>query len=251
LYDENIESIARLIKTHDKVYALTGAGISTKSGLPDFRSPGTGLWEKVDPTKYSTAQVLYQDPEKFFRFGMERFRMLREAEPNQAHKALSWLESKSFLKGIITQNIDGLHFKAGSKAVWEVHGHLRTSFCVKCNSKKDFEELLGQLEQDIIPPKCNCGGMLRPSVVLFGDSMSEAFFEAEQRLSSGCDLMLVIGSSLSVFPVASLPRLASHLIIINLQPTPFDEKADIVIREKCENILEDLVKEFKKQEKDG
>jgi len=244
-YQKKLEEAARLIQTHQKVYALTGAGISTESGLPDFRSPGTGLWTKVDPTKYSTAQVLYENPDKFFRFGFERFYNLRKAEPNRGHFALAWMEKERLLQGVITQNIDGLHYKAGSEKVWEVHGHLRTGYCIDCTKEVLFEELMTQHEQNVIPPKCTCGGMLRPSVVLFGDSLGDAFAKAEQTLSWGCDLMLVVGSSLTVYPVASLPSWASRLILINLQPTPFDNDADVLIQDESGKALEDLVEQLK------
>jgi len=247
-YEKKVENAAKLIRACRKVFVLTGAGISTESGLPDFRSPGTGLWEKIDPTQYSTAQVLYHDPEKFYQYGFSRFRTLSQAEPNRAHKALSWLEEKGIISGIITQNIDGLHKKAGSRAVWEVHGHLRTGYCVSCYREYPFEVLMNQLDNGKIPPVCDCGSMLRPSVVLFGDALGEEFFRAEQELSRGCELMIVAGSSLKVFPVASLPHRASRLIIINLQPTPYDREAEFLFQENCGDALESLVKQIDSQE---
>ncbi len=244
-YRNKIKALAGLINNCCKVYALTGAGCSTESGLPDFRSPGTGLWEKVDPLEYSTSQVLYNDPVSFYKFGFPRFKQLSLARPNKGHHALAELEKLGFIKGLITQNIDGLHYKAGSKRIWEVHGHLRTATCTACGASHAFRTLVGKLDSGEIPPRCSCRGLIRPDIVLFGDSMAEPYFEAEQVLGAGCDLLLAIGTSLSVYPVAGLPRLASQLGIINLQPTPYDREAAVVITEKISIVLGDLLGELR------
>ncbi len=241
-YSEKIARAAALIKKSEVVYALTGAGMSTESGIPDFRSPGTGLWEKVDPVKTSSAQVLHHDPRLFYETGFARFVGIARAEPNPGHFALARLEALGLLKGLVTQNIDGLHVKAGHKNIWEVHGHLRSGHCMRCRRRYPFAELVGQVERKIIPPLCRaCSGVLRPDVVLFGDPMPEFFFDASKTIERRCDLMLVAGSSLAVYPVADLPRLASRLIIVNLQPTPHDHHAAVVVREKCGMVLQDLV----------
>jgi NAD-dependent deacetylase len=241
-YREAIEQAANLIKEHPGFYALTGAGMSTESGIPDFRTPGTGIWEKVDPIATASVEVLHSNPRLFYEVGFARFASITMAEPNPGHYALAELERSGHLKGMVTQNIDGLHVKAGSKNVWEVHGHLRSGFCLGCKRKFPFEELVQQVELKRIPPMCHyCFNMLRPDVVLFGDSMPPLFFEAWETLEQQCDLMLVAGSSLVVYPVADLPKLAKKLVIINLQPTEYDSRADIVIREKCGRALTDLV----------
>ena len=241
-YQEAIKQAAQLIKANKGFYALTGAGMSTESGIPDFRSPGTGLWEKVDPIATSSAEVLRNNPRLFYEAGFTRFITFSGAEPNPGHYALAGLEDLGLLKGLVTQNIDGLHVRAGSKKVWEVHGHLRTGHCLACKQRFPFAELIRQVEQQRIPPSCEfCSGMLRPDVVLFGDQMPALFFEAQETLEKDCDLLLVAGSSLVVYPVADLPRLARKLIIINLEPTAYDSEADVVIRGKCGQALTELL----------
>lgn len=244
-YQDKIKRLAGLIRSGGKVYALTGAGCSTESGLPDFRSPGTGLWEKVDPMKYSTSEVLYHDPVSFYNFGFPRFKDLSAAQPNAGHYALAELEQLGYIKGLITQNIDGLHFKAGSKRIWEVHGHLRTASCTGCGARHSFQTLIDKLDSGEIPPRCSCRSMIRPDIVLFGDSMSGPYFEAERALQAGCDLLLAVGTSLTVYPVAGLPRLAQQLAIINLQPTPYDREAAVVIKENITTVLSDLVSDLR------
>lgn len=241
-YAAQMEQIAALIRENPNFYALTGAGMSTESSIPDFRSPGTGLWEKIDPIKTSSAEVLYNDPRLFYEVGFTRFPVIASAEPNPGHFAMARLEELGYLKGLVTQNIDGLHVKAGSQKVWEVHGHLRSCHCSGCKKGYPFEELAGQVERKQIPPSCpSCFKMLRPDVILFGDPMPSLFFEAESILSNGCDLLLVAGSSLVVYPVAYLPRLAKKLVIINLEPTDYDSRAAVVVREKCGKALRDLL----------
>lgn len=244
-YQEQLERLAELIKEHENVYVLTGAGISTDSGIPDFRSPGTGLWEKVDPIAVSSVDVLHENPRLFYEAGFSRFAKISAAEPNRGHIILAQLEEKGYIKGLVTQNIDGLHVKAGSKNVWEVHGHLRTGYCLGCKKKYPFEELVQQVELKRIPPVChNCYSMLRPDVVLFGDPMPTFFFELQHRIQVECDFMLVVGSSLVVYPVVELPRLAGSISIINRQPTDYDPKAEVVIREGISDTLGDLLQQL-------
>jgi NAD-dependent deacetylase len=246
-YREQIERLADLIRNHKNVYVLTGAGISTDSGIPDFRSPGTGLWEKVDPIAVSSVDVLNNNPRLFYEASFSRFAKITFAEPNEGHHKLARLEELGYLKGLITQNIDGLHVKAGSKKVWEVHGHLRSGYCLGCKKKYPFEELVQQVELKRIPPVChNCYSVLRPEVVLFGDPMPLFFFELQHKIQDECDFMLVVGSSLVVYPVADLPRLAKKMAIINLQPTDYDQKAEVVIRESISKALSDLLQEFER-----
>ena len=240
-YQEKVERAAALIKNSTGFYSLTGAGLSTESGIPDFRTPGEGIWEKYDPIKTSSVEVLKNNPRVFYESAFNRFASITLAEPNSGHYALAKMEELGFLKGVVTQNIDGLHVKAGSRKIWEVHGHLRSGYCQGCKKRYTFEELVHQVELKRIPPVCrNCFDVLRPDVVLFGDPMPPIFYEAEEVLRDSCDLMLAAGSSLVVYPVAYLPRLAKKLIIINLAPTGFDEVAEIVIREKCSRALHDI-----------
>jgi len=246
-YTEQVDHLAELIKEHKNVYALTGAGISTDSGIPDFRSPGTGIWEKVDPIAVSSVDVLNNNPRLFYEAGFSRFVKISSAEPNPGHQVLAKLEKLGYLKGLVTQNIDGLHVKAGSKNVWEVHGHLRTGYCLGCKKKYPFEELVQQVELKRIPPVCHiCYSILRPDVVLFGDPMPTFFFELQHIIQAECDFMMVVGSSLVVYPVADLPRLTTSLAIINYQPTDYDQRAEVVIRESISKTLSDLLSKLEK-----
>ncbi len=241
-YMQKIEKLASLIKEHERFYVLTGAGISTASGVPDFRSPGTGIWEKVDPIATSSVDVLQNNPRTFYEQGFKRFARISSAKPNQGHYLLARLEELGYLKGLVTQNIDGLHVEAGSKKVWEVHGHLRTGHCLGCKMSYPFDELMEQVEADRIPPTChNCHSMLRPDVVLFGDPMPSFFLDLHREIKNVCDFMLVVGSSLVVYPVADLPRLAGKMAIINNQPTDFDDHSQVFIREDINKVLGDLL----------
>ncbi|NPV73079.1 MAG: NAD-dependent deacylase [Pelotomaculum sp.] len=241
-YGEKIACLADLLKTSTRTFALTGAGISTESGIPDFRSPGTGLWTRLDPVKVATVSALRRDPAAFYRANLDLLSKCAGAEPNAAHYALASLERKGLLAGVITQNIDGLHRRAGSQKVWEVHGHLRTCHCMECRRSYPFGYLLEQFNAGTNPPRCgSCNGVLRPDVVLFEDPMGDDFYRAYRALS-GCQLLMAIGSSLQVYPVASLPELAGQLVIINREPTPWDGRAVLVINEKIGKVLTDTLK---------
>ncbi len=243
---KTIREAAGLMGAAERVYVLSGAGMSTESGIPDFRSPKTGLWEKMDPVKTSSVDALMQDPEQFYRVAFKRYSSLIGTEPNIGHYALAEMEQLGFIRGVITQNIDGLHKKAGTRRLFEVHGHVRTCRCLSCGKRHAMEELLMQLEKDLPLPKCSkCPGMLRPDIVLFGDPMAEDYFAALEALQTDCDLLVVAGSSLSVYPVAAMPGMVSRLIIINLQPTPFDREARVVIQEKCGETLSAILAELK------
>lgn len=238
-YQESIKRIAEMLKEPGKHWALTGAGISTESGIPDYRSPGTGLWNKTDPTKVASAEALRSDPVYFFKANLPRWAGINKIQPNIGHFVLSELERKGFIQGVITQNVDSLHKKAGTKTLYEVHGHLRTGRCTRCSSAFPFQEMWDQFNQGKNPPRCSCGGIIRPDVVLFGDMMCEDFSYA-QDVAADCETMLVIGSSLTVHPVAGLPGQARRLAIINLMPTPYDRQAEVVIHEKIGQTLSDL-----------
>lgn len=246
-YEEKILALADYLKKSSRTFALTGAGVSTESGIPDFRSPGTGLWTKFDPMKTATVSALRRDPATFYEINLDRWGWFADAEPNAAHYALAGLEQDGLLVGVVTQNIDGLHRKAGSQKVWEVHGHLRTCHCLDCKKSHPFDFLVNQFKNGSNPPRCqSCSGVLRPDVVLFEDPMGQDFYRAVQALT-GCQLMVVVGSSLQVYPVASLPQRARQLVIINKEPTPWDDQAVLVINETAGKVLADTVNALKKK----
>lgn len=242
VYEQDVQKAAEIIKKSRTAYAFTGAGISTESGIPDFRSPGTGLWEKIDPMKESTVDVLMHSPERFYKRAFPRYASIANAKPNAGHYALAEMERRGLIKGVITQNIDGLHIKAGSTRVWEVHGNVRTASCTGCRKGYDFSYLVQQVNRGSGIPRCpECNSLLRPDIVLFGDEMSPDYYQAVKTLERGCDLMLVVGSSLQVYPAAYIPEYARDLIIINLQPTPADGRAKVVFRASSGKVLNDIL----------
>ena len=240
-YTEKISHLAGLIKKSSYTLALTGAGISTESGIPDFRSPGTGLWTKFDPIKVATVSALKRDPAAFYEINLDRWTRFTGVEPNAAHYVLARLEREGLLRGVITQNIDGLHSKAGTKQLWEVHGHLRTCRCMDCEQRYPLDFLVNQFDKGTNPPLCeNCGGVLRLDVVLFEDPLGEDFTGAVHAMDK-CRLLIVVGSSLTVYPVAALPERAAQLAIVNKEPTPCDDRAAVVINEMAGRVLTDVL----------
>lgn len=240
--------IAEAILESGKTVVLTGAGISTESGIPDFRSPG-GIWSRFDPG-VMTSSMLYGNPVGFYKQAvamLKFFKEIKSAKPNRAHYILAEMEKEGYLSCVITQNIDGLHLKAGSEKVYEVHGNLRGGYCMSCGEKTDFDLLAEKVRSGIVPPVCDsCGGTLRPDVVLFGDELPECFMEATAEVE-GCDLLLVIGSSLEVTPVNSLPAMAKRYIIINRERTYYDRRAYITWNEKAGSALEAIYREIKRR----
>lgn len=236
---DSIEQLARLLAESKDTLVLTGAGVSTESGIPDFRSPGTGLWSQMDPMELLSRSALSRNPAEFWRRGEPIFRQMASAQPNKGHYALAQLEKRGIIKGIVTQNIDSLHQRAGSNCVLEVHGHLRTASCPHCGAEREMLPLLDQVASGDNPPRCNCGGIFRPNVVLFGDPLPAAFQRAYQW-ARVCDLLLVVGSSLEVAPVCWLAPTASRLAIINLGETQCDEIASVLIRGKAGEVLSTL-----------
>ncbi|KKM12386.1 NAD-dependent deacetylase [Clostridiales bacterium PH28_bin88] len=240
-YLSRIAAAADLLRQSNRTYALTGAGVSTESGIPDYRSPGTGLWEKLDPMTTASARALLSDPAAFYRHNLERWTAYTHVEPNAAHRAIAGLEEMGLLQGVVTQNIDGLHLKAGSRRVWEVHGHLRTCHCMSCKQSYPFTRLTEQYHRGINPPRCTaCQGVLRPDIVLFQDPMGQDYAAAEKALS-GCQLLLAAGTSLQVYPVAAMPVLARRLVIINRDPTPWDDRAALVIHDRVGKVFTDIM----------
>jgi NAD-dependent deacetylase len=211
--------------------ALTGAGISVPSGIPDFRTPEKGIWEKVDPMEVAHIDAFRRDPARFWGFYRERLAMLGDKRPNGAHEALAELERRDLLEAVITQNIDTLHSKAGSERVIEVHGSIRTSSCQGCHAQFRTEYIEPLFDEKGAAKCSECGGDVKPDVVLFGELLpAEAMAEAE-ALAERADLMLCVGSSLEVFPVAGLPSLTLRsgggLAVITIGPTHFDANATI------------------------
>jgi NAD-dependent deacetylase len=224
--------LAELIREARSVVALTGAGISVPSGIPDFRSPGSGLWANVDPMEVAHIDVFRRDPGHFWQFYGTRFQTLEDKQPNRAHAALAELERAGLLAAVITQNIDQLHRRAGQRELIEVHGTISTSSCQACGRRYELKEVRARhaAAGDGVP-RCDCGSALKPDVVLFGEYLPvEALLRAEE-LASGAELMLCIGSSLEVYPVAQLPHMTleagGRIAIITQGRTPFDGQAAV------------------------
>jgi len=224
-----------------RAVALTGAGISTPSGIHDFRSPGTGLWSKVDPEEVASINSFLRNPAGFYNWFEETAQAILAAEPNPAHRALAEMEERGILRAVVTQNIDGLHQKAGSRYVLELHGNFTRSTCLSCGARYDGRLLLERFRQDQQVPHCSCGGLVRPDVVFFGEMLPLAVLQKAQEEIATCDLLLVVGSSLVVTPAAKLPWLAiragSPLIVCNLQETWADPFAQVVLREDVARSL--------------
>jgi NAD-dependent deacetylase len=238
---DQAERLAGLIRESSSTVALTGAGISVPSGIPDFRSPGEGLWEKVDPMEVAHIDAFRRDPAKFWSFYRPRLHSLGNVEPNDAHRALAELERRGLLDAVITQNIDQLHHTAGSERVIEVHGSIRSSSCQWCGAQFRLEYVDGLFDDEGVARCSDCSGPVKPDVVLFGELLpAEAMAEAES-LASGADLMLCVGSSLEVFPVAGLPSVTlergGRVAVITKGPTPFD--GDAAVRMDGD-VVEDL-----------
>jgi NAD-dependent deacetylase len=224
--------LARLIEHAGSVVALTGAGISVPSGIPDFRSAGTGLWTKVDPMKVAHIDAFRRDPVSFWGFYGQRFNTLDDKQPNRAHAALVELERAGLLDAVITQNIDRLHARAGTENLVEVHGSISHSVCLVCGLRYELEDVRRRMGGDSDGvPRCECGQPLKPGVVLFGEYLPVEAMARAETLAAGADLMLCIGSSLEVYPVAGLPETTlaagGQIAILTQGPTPFDRRAAV------------------------
>jgi NAD-dependent deacetylase len=242
-----IEDAAILIRKAERAVVLTGAGVSTPSGIPDFRSEGTGLWSREEPLEVASLSTFRTAPERFFEWFQPLAGRIFNAQPNPAHLALAEFERSGRLQTIVTQNIDALHQKAGSQRVIELHGSLRTLTCTNCF--KQFESrsfLTPYVETGKIPQCLNCNGILKPDVILFGEQLPQAAWYEAQRAARQCDLMVVAGSSLEVLPVAGLPMQAldrgAHLIIINNTPTYLNVRADVVILDDVASTIPEIAK---------
>jgi NAD-dependent deacetylase len=224
--------LAALIRERQPCVVLTGAGISTESGIPDFRSP-RGIWAQYDPMEYATIAAFRRDPVKVWEFYARRFDVLATAEPNAGHVALAELERRGLVKAVVTQNIDGLHARAGSQDVVEVHGSIRTASCLDCGERVALEEVVAALRAAPAPPCPRCGAILKPDVVMFGELLPTDAIDRAFGLARAARLLLVVGSSLEVYPVAALPEetvaAGGELAIVNRGPTPYDGLASIKI----------------------
>lgn len=242
-----IEDAAELFRKAKRAVVLTGAGISTPSGIPDFRSEGTGLWSRDEPMEVASLSTFRTSPERFFNWFHPLASQIFNAQPNAAHIALAEIEKAGCLQTIVTQNIDALHQKAGSKHVVEMHGTWRTLSCTGCFQQFESEPLLQPyIEHGKIPLCPSCNGILKPDVILFGEQLPQFAWMEAQRAARQCDLMLVAGSSLEVLPVAGLPMQAldrgAHLIILNNTPTYLNARADVVIMDDVATILPEIAK---------
>jgi NAD-dependent deacetylase len=239
-------ALAELIRSAGSVVALTGAGISVPSGIPDFRSPGTGLWEKVDPMAVAHIDVFRRDPRRFWHFYGDRFTTLRDKRPNGAHAALAELERRGLLAAVVTQNIDGLHAAAGTRELIEVHGSISHSSCLACLRRYELEDVRARLAADADGvPRCECGEALKPDVVLFGELLPEAAMDRAWALAARADVLLCVGSSLEVYPVAGLPQITlgsgGALAIVTQGATPYDEDAAVRLSGDVVSELEAVV----------
>jgi len=236
------ERLAELIRDRQPVVVLSGAGISTESGIPDFRSPN-GLWATVDPLEYATVTAFRRDPERVWTFYAGRFAMLARVEPNRAHRALAELEQAGLVQAVITQNIDLLHRRAGSAEVVEVHGSVAVSTCPTCGTAHDLETVLEKIGEDAAhAPHCDaCLAILKPGIVLFEEMLPEAAIARAYELARGAGLLLVVGTSLEVYPVAGLPSetldAGGAVAVVNRDPTWVDPQATLVVRQSAGDAL--------------
>jgi NAD-dependent deacetylase len=225
----SVDRLTELVLSEGPCVVLTGAGISTESGIPDFRSP-SGIWAQYDPMEYATIDAFLEDPVKVWDFYGKRLVMLNEAQPNDGHRVLAELEDRGWVRAVVTQNIDRLHERAGSRALVEVHGSIRTSSCLDCGTVVPFADVV-----ELLPvPACpSCGRILKPDVVMFGELLPEAAMARATQLAAAAGVLLVIGSSLEVYPVAGLPLetlgAGGSLAIVNRGSTPFDARAAVTI----------------------
>jgi NAD-dependent deacetylase len=240
-----IARAAELIGGARRGLALTGAGVSAESGIPTFRGAG-GLWTRYDPVKVASIEYFMADPSAYWSVSKDRGRVALAARPNPGHHALAALEARGRIVAVVTQNTDGLHQDSGSRTVIEVHGSSRTVQCLDCGNREPRGEVQARLAVEM-PPRCRiCDGtFLKPTVVLFGEPLPQAAIQQAFTLAREADVMIVVGSSLVVYPAADIPLVAvrsgAQLIVINAEPTPFDELAAVVIRGKSGEVLPEIV----------
>jgi NAD-dependent protein deacetylase/lipoamidase len=241
-----IDRAAAILSRARRIVALTGAGISTPSGIPDFRS-GDGLWAIEDPMAVASLCGFRADPRRFYNWFRPLLDQILAAKPNPAHAALAQLERGGQLRAIVTQNIDGLHQQAGSREVYELHGHMRSATCLSCERQAPAEPLLKRVRHGEIP-RCGCGGLFKPDVVLFDELLPRGLYWLALHALETCDVLLVAGTSLEVAPVCEMPLSAlkngARLIIVNRGQTYLDERADVVLHEDVASALPAIVEQF-------
>ena len=237
---EKISQLAEILKKASYPIAFTGAGISTESGIPDFRSVGTGLWTKVDPEQIST-RAMKRDPVQFYKDYQNFVAPLEKRTPNLGHIGLARLAELGYCKVVVTQNVDGLHQLSGSPRVLEVHGHVRTSRCSQCGKEYSHEAMMEPVREGKLPSSSCCDALLRTNVVLFGDPMADDFSTAWGE-SAKADFCLTLGSSLSVYPAAEVPFRAGSFGIINRDLTGKEGQAIVSIQGEIGEIMEELIR---------
>jgi NAD-dependent deacetylase len=250
---EPIEAVADMIVQSNKVVVFTGAGFSTESGIPDFRSPG-GVWDKFDPSELNYQNILRSEEirEKYWRMHKMMWETIRDSQPNSGHLAVTELYNLGKLDCVITQNTDGLHQKAGvpDDLVLELHGTMQWADCLSCGKRYKRDDVHDKMLAGELVPRCNdCNGILKPATVAFGQMMPQRETQEAEIRSSSCDMLLAAGSSLVVYPAAQMPVLAKNsgarLVILNLTSTPHDNRADVVIKEKTGETLSRIVETVK------
>jgi NAD-dependent deacetylase len=237
--------LAALVEARGPAVVLTGAGMSTESGIPDFRS-AQGMWAEVDPFEVASIDAFRRDPHRVWQWYGPRIHGLLAAEPNAGHRALVELEREGYVRAVVTQNIDTLHTRAGSEDVVEVHGSIRRFECLRCSGTATLDEVLVQLEERDAPECPACAAILKPGVVMFGEVLPVDAFTRAERLARDAGLLVAVGSSLQVWPVAGLPaetlRAGGALAIVNEEPTEYDERAALVVRERAGDVLARVVR---------
>ena len=249
--DDKISLIADQIREGGKNVVFTGAGISTESGIPDYRSQG-GIWDKFRPVYFDEFMSARESREEYWRRWLELYKGIQQARPNAGHTAIARLEQMGFLEALITQNVDGLHQESGvaDEKIIELHGNTRRVRCMSCRSIVSTEETLKRLQSGDAAPECGCGGYLKPDTISFGQAMPVEAVEKATALSLSSDFFLVVGSTLLVQPAAHMPVYAKQnnafLAIINLSDTPCDNICDVLIRDKAGDVLQQVVEEVEK-----
>lgn len=245
---EKIKAVATLLEQSTYAIVLTGADVSSESKVPDFHSPGRGLWTMLDPDAF-TIQRYKENPNAFYEIGAPFFNMLEQAEPNEAHIVLAELERRSLVKAIITKNVDGLHQKAGSINVLEIYGTLRSASCVSCEWQVDIKDVAADIEKGL-PPLCpKCGEPLKPDLVFSGEPLPPDFNKAQEEIIRA-DLVVVVGAGMQASPTKELVAHIDNLVIINRTPTSFDQKAKVVINDSPARVMNLLLKELDKRKQE-
>lgn len=249
LFNNLIAKGKEIINKAQKILVFTGAGLSTESGIPDFRSPG-GLWSKYDPSDFYFQKIVSEKKarEKYWKMSTETYKIMKDAVPNKAHLAIKTIQDMGKLLAIVTQNIDGLHHKAGNSPdkIIEIHGTVYTVSCLSCGKRYDRDEIEERIESGVKVPYCDdCSGILKPDTISFGQPMPEKEISRAIMYTRECDLCIVLGSSLIVYPAVSIPEHAyenkAKLIIINRDITPLDGYADLVIHESVTTVMEQMI----------